>query len=199
MACIRITLALTLLSLSVHAQTFAEWFSQGKTQKKYLLAQIAALNTYSSFLRTGYNVAKGGLGSISSYVGDELKLHTVYYDRLKNVDPALKANPKVKDILVWQLDINKQTKNWSGEYLASVKSALLKDCDSQLTQLGNVLSAKTQLSDAERLQQLEVIHTAMASNLQFAGRFNSQLKKLDIQRAVETRSINTLNRLYENR
>ncbi len=67
-----------LLSCSASAQTFAEWFSQKKTQRKYLLAQIAALNTYSNYLRTGYRVAKGGLGSITSNVGDELKLHTVY-------------------------------------------------------------------------------------------------------------------------
>jgi hypothetical protein len=197
MACIKITLILLLSAGCAQAQTFAEWFSQGKTQKKYLLAQIAALNTYSSYLRKGYNVAKGGLSSISSYVGDELKLHTVYYDRLKNVDPALKANPKVKDILVWQLDINKQTKTWNSEYLASVRSALLKDCDAQLTQLSNVLSSKTELSDAERLQQLEIIHAAMISNLQFTGRFSSQLKALDLQRTIESNDINTLNRLYE--
>lgn len=198
MAYVKITLTLLLLSLGVRAQTFEEWFAQRKTQKKYLLAQIAALNTYRSYLRKGYNVAKGGLGSITSYVGGELKFHTVYYDRLKNVDPALKANPKVKEILVWQVDINQQTRAWQTDYLSTVKSALLTDCDDQLRQLSNVLSAKMQMSDAERLQQLTLIHAAMRSNFQFARNFNIQLKTTELQKLKEEHSLNTLKRLYEN-
>jgi len=31
---------------NLQAQTFAEWFQQKKTQKKYLLQQIAALQVY---------------------------------------------------------------------------------------------------------------------------------------------------------
>lgn len=187
-----------LLSCSASAQTFAEWFSQKKTQRKYLLAQIAALNTYGNYLRTGYKVAKGGLSSITSYVGDELKLHTVYYDRLKNVDPALKANPKVKEIMVWQIDINRQTSEWNTDYLVSVKAALLKDCNEQLVQLSAVLSGKTQMSDAERLEQLNLIHAAMLSDYQFARNFNTQLKTLDLQKLKEANNINTLKELYEN-
>lgn len=195
----RITLLLLLLSVScAQAQTFAEWFSQGKTQKKYLLAQIAALNTYGLYARAGYQIAKGGLGSISSSIGKELKLHTVYYDRLKNVDPMLKAGPKVKEILAWQTDINRQVGDWKTGYLLTVKAALLKDCDTQLTQLNNALAGKTQMSDAERLEQLNLIHAAMQANFQFARRFNTELKKLDIQNVKEANDLNTLNGLYEN-
>lgn len=188
MAFIRI-ITLLLLSTSVNAQTFAEWFSQGKTQKKYLLAQIEALNTYSHDLRKGYTVAKGGLGSITGYVGDEFKLHTAYYDRLKNGVPN---TAQVKEIITWQQDIIKLTSNWNE--VQPVKNALLKDCEGLL----NTLTVKAEMSDAERLQQIEAIHAAMLANLQFASHFNAELKIYDLQKQQEINNTHTLKELYEN-
>ena len=49
------------VSTSVKAQTFAEWFQQGATQKKYLLQQIAALQVYIGYVQKGYSIAKKGL------------------------------------------------------------------------------------------------------------------------------------------
>lgn len=195
MAFIKITILLLFVSFGAQAQTFAEWFSQGKTQKKYLLAQIEALNMYSSYLRKGYTVAKGGLGSITGYAGDELKLHTAYYGRLKTADAALKNNAQVKEIIAWQQDIIKLTSGWN-EVLPT-KDALLKDCEAQLTELSNVISGKTEMSDAERLQRIEAIHAAMLSNLHFASNFYAQLKRYAIQQQQETNSNNTLKGLYE--
>ena len=37
---------LGMLATTTQAQTFAEWFKQKKTQKKYLVQQIAALQVY---------------------------------------------------------------------------------------------------------------------------------------------------------
>ena len=202
MAFIKITLALTLMSFCANAQTFAEWFSQGKTQKKYLLAQIEALQMYSSYLKKGYTVAKGGLGSITGSIGDEFKLHTAYYDRLKNADPRLKNNAQVKQIIGWQHDIIKQANSWQSDdmaYIAKVKTALLNDCEAQLTELTQVVSGGTEMSDAERLQQIETIHTAMLSNLHFATNFSSQLKRYQIQKQQEINSNYTLKRLYADR
>jgi hypothetical protein len=196
MAFIRITLVVLLSTAAVRAQTFSEWFSQGKTQKKYLLAQIEALNTYSNYLRKGYNVAKGGLGSITSYVGDEFKLHTAYYGRLKTAGPALKNNAQVKEIIAWQQDIIQLTAGWND--VQPTKNALLKDCETQLTELNNVISNKTEMSDAERLQQIDLIHAAMLSNLHFANRFNTQLKIYGLQKQQGINNTNTLKGLYEN-
>lgn len=198
MAFIRI-IALLLISSCAQAQTFAEWFSQGKTQKKYLLAQIEALQMYGSYLKKGYTVAKGGLGSITSYIGDEFKLHNTYYDRLKTADQALKNNSQVKQIIGWQQDIIKQTSSWQSDdmtYIAKVKNALLQDCEAQLTELINVVSNATEMSDAERLQQIEIIHAAMLSNLHFATNFSSQLKRFQIQQQQEINGNNTLKGLY---
>jgi hypothetical protein len=44
--------ALPLLFVQVStAQTWSEWFSQKKTQKKYLLEQVAALKIYAGYLK----------------------------------------------------------------------------------------------------------------------------------------------------
>jgi hypothetical protein len=93
------------MAATAKAQTFAEWFQQNKTQKKYLLRQIAALQVFSGYLKQGYQVATKGLSSISGSLQTENSLHTTYYNRLKTVDPVVKNNDMVKDVMAWQQDI----------------------------------------------------------------------------------------------
>ncbi|ULT42931.1 conjugal transfer protein TraI [Niabella defluvii] len=57
---------------NLQAQTFAEWFQQKKTQKKYLLQQIAALQVYIGYAKKGYNIAKDGLNTIGGFTRGEL-------------------------------------------------------------------------------------------------------------------------------
>ena len=51
----------------LQAQTFAEWFQQKKTQKKYLVKKIAALQVYIEFAEKGYKIAKEGLNTIGVF------------------------------------------------------------------------------------------------------------------------------------
>ena len=74
------------------AQTFAEWFEQGKTLIKYLTTQIAYLNLYENGLKTGYNEAKGDLGLIRNFKDGELGFHSDYYASLKQVSPEVRAS-----------------------------------------------------------------------------------------------------------
>ena len=57
---------MVLCAENLTAQTWAEWFRQKATQKKYLLQQIAALHVYSGYLSKGYSIAKDGLNTIKS-------------------------------------------------------------------------------------------------------------------------------------
>jgi len=198
-----------LLSLGAKAQTFAEWFSQKKTQKKYLLQQIAALQVYSGYLKTGYGIAKGGLGNIGGYITNEYGLHSGYYQHLKTVNPAIKNNSQVNDILRWQQDILKQTaaiKKQAGlttkenNYTAGVCKALLADCDANLHDLETVLSDdKTEMSDEERIRQIARLHAAMENNYRFAASFSSQLQIYVRSKQQEQNDQNTLKNLYGNR
>jgi hypothetical protein len=174
------------MATTARAQSFAEWFEQNKTQKKYLLQQIVALQVFSGYLKQGYQVATNGLSSISGSLKKEHDLHSTYYNRLKTVDPIVKNNEMVTDIMAWQQDIltsmhgiNKISGLTSDEknYLVTVKAAVLKDCDQQLNTLQNVISdGKMEMSDAERIALLTKIHTAMMDNYRFASGFIVQAK-----------------------
>ncbi|WDF81173.1 hypothetical protein PQ469_14270 [Mucilaginibacter sp. KACC 22773] len=200
-------LVLAAMSHCARAQTFAEWFSQKKTQKKYLLQQIAALQMYSGYLQKGYHIAKGGLGSIGNYIGNEYGLHSSYYAHLKTVSVPVSDNPQVKDILRWQQDILAQTsaiKSQQGltvnerSYLGSVCAALLNDCDTRLNDLQTVLAdQKTEMSDEERIRQIARLHAAMEDNYRFAAACSSQIKVYVLQKQQGKNEVITLNRLYE--
>jgi hypothetical protein len=201
-------LVIALLTCTItrsQAQTFAEWFSQKKTQKKYLLQQIAALQVYSGYLRQGYSIATGGLGSISGYLKSENALHGIFYNRLRIVDPVVKNNPMVKEILAWQQDIltrTRETNQYSGitteekNYLTSVWNTVLRDCDQQLNTLQNVVGdAKLEMSDAERIAAISKIHAAMLANYRFASDFAAKLKMLAVLRQREENQMTVSKRI----
>lgn len=188
------------------AQTFAEWFKQGSTQKKYLLQQIAALQVFSSYLRQGYRVAHQGLGSISNSLTSEHGLHADYYNSLKVANPAVRYSPQVKEILQWQADIltafSALTRLASlspdeQSYLASVQAAVLKDCDKEISTLQSMLSdGKLQMSDADRLALLNKIHSGMADNYRFSIRFTNQARLFAAQRMREQADIVNSKKLH---
>ncbi|WP_431199609.1 hypothetical protein ACQ86K_01075 [Mucilaginibacter sp. P19] len=189
-----------------HAQTFAEWFKQSSTQKKYLVQQIAALQVYSTYLRKGYAVAKGGLGSISGSLLSENGLHSNYYTSLKNVNPAIAGNGQVKEIVRWQNDILLLTSSWNkidalaaGEarYLEAVRTALLTDCTQVINTLQEVVSdGKLEMSDADRLKLIAKLHGQMKDNYRFATGFTSQANAYAAQRSQERINTLTLKNTY---
>ncbi|MES2375410.1 MAG: hypothetical protein V4553_02465 [Bacteroidota bacterium] len=197
------------LTHSAQAQTFAEWFSQKRTQKKYLLQQIAALQVYSGYLKTGYGIAKGGLGSIGGYINNEFNMHSGHYKSLKTVSASVKNSPEIKDIIHWQQDILKQTAaikkqagltNPEGAYTAKVCQSLLVDCDAHMNDLQTVLSDnEATMSDEERIRQIARLHMAMQDNYRFAANFRAQVQLYVRNKQQENKDITTLTQLYANR
>ncbi len=200
------TVAASALATTVRAQTFAEWFQQKSTQKKYLLQQIAALQVYAAYYKAGNNIAHNGLGSITGSLKSENGLHTTYYSNLNNVSPVVKNNKQVNDILQWQKDIltrmgtlDKTADLNDGEkkYIIQVKGALFKDCDEQITELQNVITdSKLKMSDEERLKHIGVIHSAMQNNYRFASAFADQVKVYAVQRIQENNNVISEKKIY---
>lgn len=88
-----IVLSLLLLcSDFASAQKFKEWFRQKKTQKQYLLEQIALLKTYLELTEKGYKIAKQGLTTIGDIKNGEFKLHRNRFDSLSIVKPVISKN-----------------------------------------------------------------------------------------------------------
>lgn len=188
------------------AQTFAEWFNQKNTQRKYLFQQIAALNIYRQYAMKGYQVAKGGLGSIGGYVGKEYGLHDSYYQNLKTVNASVSNDPQVKAILRWQRDILEQLSaarkikgltRAESKHINSVCTALLKDCDGQLHDLETVLeNGKTEMSDEQRLRQIGRLYDNVQDNYRFAANFTAQVRVYAAQKQQATRDVNSIKKLY---
>jgi hypothetical protein len=199
-------LTLAIGQQAVQAQTFGEWFNQKSTQRQYLLQQITALWTYKSYAQKGYNIARGGLGSIGSYVGQEFKLHSGYYDDLNNVNALVSNDPQVKAILRWQKDILtkttevKRTDGLSREEKAHVEkvcAALLNDCAGQLHDLETVLeNGKVEMSDEQRLRQIGRLYDNMQDNYRFAANFSTQLRLYALQKRQGTKDVDQIKALY---
>jgi hypothetical protein len=200
------TFAASALATNVKAQTFAEWFAQKSTQKKYLLQQIAALQVYAAYYKVGNNIAHNGLGSITGSLTAENGLHTTYYNNLRAVSPVVKNNKQVSDIMQWQKDILARMANLDKtanltddekEYITQVKAALYNDCNAQITELQNVVTdSKLKMSDEERLKHIGAIHTAMQSNYRFASAFSDQVKVYAVQRIQENNNVLVEKRIY---
>lgn len=200
------TVAASALATTVKAQTFAEWFRQKSTQKKYLLQQIAALKVYEAYYKTGNNIAHNGLHSITGLLLSENGLHTTYYNNLSNVSPVVKNNKQVNDIMLWQKDILirfgglDKTGNLNDrekEYIIKVKSALFDDCDLQVTNLQNLVTAnRLKMGDEERLRHIGVIHAAMENNYRFASAFSDQIKMYGLRRIQESNNTMTEKKIY---
>lgn len=183
---IYLVIGLLTLALKADAQTFAEWFKQKSTQKKYLLEQISALQVYSTYLRKGYSVAKGGLGSITGALLNENGLHSGYYGKMVRVDPAIAGNGQVKEILRWQQDIItlfdrveklQLLKPAEQKYMIAVRTSVFQDCERLISTLQEVISDnKMQMAAADRINLITRLHGEMQGNYRFTVNFTGQAK-----------------------
>jgi len=190
----------------VSAQTFAEWFSQKKTQLKYLTQQIAALEQYESGVRQGYRIAQGGWGGIGNWVKGEFDLHSAYYSSLKNVNPAIRANPKADSTVSYAMLIPQQFDHLNGlagldqvsrDYIASVRTSVMKETDKDLSELQLVMTdGKVEMTDDERITRLDQIDARVKDKLAFVRSFCNSVRLLIVQRNNSNNDINTLKKSY---
>ncbi|MBB6240477.1 hypothetical protein HDC90_005154 [Pedobacter sp. AK013] len=173
---------------AVHAQTFGEFFNQKKTQKKYLLEQIAALQLYLGYAKKGYQLVDGGLQTVRDITGGEFSLHGAFISSLKTVSPAVRKNVKVAEILAYQISIAR----WFGEfkgnallspddqlYILEVKAAVLADCSRDLESLLLVVtSGRLEMGEAERTRRIDLLYEAMQDKAAFTADFMGKVERL---------------------
>jgi len=188
---------------SLSAQTFAEWFRQKATQKKYLLQQIAALQVYIGYVSKGYSIAKKGLNTIQDIKQGDLNLHSNYFTSLVTVNPKVKRYTKVADIISLQIDIarqaNKTIKDCKNshqlttaelEYLQKVFNTLLDDCAKCLDALFNIITnGQLSMKDDERIAAIDKLYDDMADKQIFIRSFSNSSKGLCAQRENDKNNI----------
>lgn len=203
----KILLFLLLVSAAggLQAQTFAEWFQQKKTQKKYLLQQIAALQVYISYAQKGYNIAKEGLTTIGGFTRGEFNLHTDYFNSLKSVNPEIKRYAKVGDIIALQIKIvqnyNRTYRQINSSdafsndelaYIGRVFGRLLDDCDKTLDELITITTdSKLEMKDNERMDRIDKLYLDMQDKFTFSQSFSNDAKSLAASRLKEKTDVQT--------
>ncbi|RQO74507.1 hypothetical protein DBR43_03710 [Pedobacter sp. KBW06] len=189
------------------AQTFAEFFKQKKTQKKYLLQQIAALQVYIGYAKKGYNIASSGLQTIKDITNGEFSLHSAFISSLKTVSPVIRKHVKVAEIIEYQIKIGRAfgTVKYSPYlsvsnqlYVIGVHEKIIQECGKDLEELFLVItSGKVEMTDEERLRRLDIIYESIVDKYAFTMDFIGQVRIMINQAEREEQFINHLRKYYE--
>lgn len=189
-----------------YGQTWKEIFRQKKTQKEYLLKQIAALQVYIGYAKKGYEIVGDGVHLIKDFTGGEFNLHKAFFTSLGLVNASVSGSPAVAEILDRGLSVVGAVKNWDSytlngndkAYVSLVKRGLLAECASQLEELLMVISSgKLEMTDDERLGRLEQLRLSMEDKYGFALSFSGELDRLVKQREREQHTIDQIRRWHE--
>ena len=189
----------------VHAQNWQEWTQQKKTQIKYLVNQIAALQIYATYVEKGYAIAKSGLTAIHTIKKGDFSLHDEYFTSLKNVNPKIKLYWKVADIIALQIKIiqgyhrQKNALRQSGQltpdeisYCNRVFINLLDGCTDIIDQLILLITdGSLQMKDDERIKRIDALHADMKDKYVFAQHFTNEANELTRQRFIEANDVRT--------
>lgn len=196
--------AFSLCTTAAKAQTWSEWFRQKKTQKKYLMQQIAALKVYISYAQKGYKIYQQGLGSIGNFTGGEFGLHGAYFASLEAVRPEIKGYSKVAGIMAIQEEIARKYPEYlqmfdssdflnaaERKYIRSVYGRLLADIVVGIEMLSAVtVDGSLKMTDDERIEMLDLLHAETQEMYVFFSRFSEEAKALALLREKEQRNIN---------
>lgn len=193
------------------AQKMKAWVNQKKTQIEYLILQIAAKKVYLEQVKNGYKIAQEGLGIISSFKRGEFNLHDLFFQSLKNVNPAVKGYLRVEETIELQrkilLGYNQILRQLTADdaftdeevsYFRSVFSKLLNDCEMLLDDLISVVtSGNLEMKDDERLTRIDKLFLAMQDNYSFYRTFSSEIKATAVSLLKENTDVETSRALHD--
>jgi hypothetical protein len=186
-----------------HAQTFNEWFRQKKTQKKYLLQQIAALKVYLVYLKKGYKIVDKGLTIVGDIKQGKFDLDIEYLESLKNVNSAVSGSAKVAAIIAYQRRIMvefRRLKDSANDcdlfsedekhYVQEVYANMLRESELSLDELDRVLSgSEFEMKDDERVKRIDGIYVDMKDKFEFTKWFSNSTGLLIAQRSKDAQEI----------
>lgn len=202
-------LVMTHVVVSAQTPNFREWFRQKKTQRKYLVEQIAALQVYFEYLKKGYNIVDKGLTNIGNIKNATHQLDNNYFTSLKQVSPVISSSPKYKETTkFYELilnDLRSLANDAQGDatfsakekaYVEAIYQKMRSDCNATMEAFLLAVSPEVaEMQDAERLSRLDKVHSEMKDRLAFTKHFVSSTRALSLQRAKEKHSIEVMRKL----
>lgn len=205
-----ISLFITLVA-ECDGQTYSEWFRQKKTQKKYLIEQIAALQMYAGYLEKGYSTVMDGLSYINSIKHGDFNLHNAYFRSLKKVNQLVKhckianwiisSHEEIKSISKRVLKNVKGFQIFNAEqkdYIESVFKKLLEGCDTNVQLLSQLLTpGLLSLRDDERLHQINRLYEDMQERYLFTRTFEKKIHQIELIAVSEEREIERTRKMVD--
>lgn len=192
------------------AQTFAEWFKQNATQKKYLIQQILKLQMYLTFTKKGYNIVNKGLGTIGDFKNEDLLLHGLFFNDLNRVKPVISNHSNVKEIentlsiIMNNVQKIKDLLSNSGMFLQDDMKYIKKQIDNMLKvlqddikSLNDVISdLSLQMSDNERVERINKICRSVMEKKRWVIQVSEDCTLLTLQRHKGLEDLRKLKQIY---
>lgn len=179
-----------------------------------LLLNIEKLTQFKAILsdmKQGYQIYQQGYGMVSNLSKGNFDLHNIYLTGLMAVNPAIRNNPRIGQIIGQQNDIISEYKRYAGlfrqsgsfngselNYFSNVYNQIVKQSNANIDDLTNVTTAgQLRMSDDDRLRAIDRIYNSSSEQLQFLRYFNRRAVMLSLQRSKDQNDTQTLKRLYE--
>lgn len=193
----------TILLLLVLTSLFTEEVKAQAKQRKMLLLQIAALQTYIGYAEKGYKIVKNGLNFIGDVKNGEVNLHDDYFSSLKKVNPKVKNYVRAAEIIDLQIKIIKIYKRTFNsmkqddlfygdelDYIEKTFENLLKNCNETLDQLLIISTdEKLEMKDDERIERVDSLYKTMMDDYSFCEDFSREIKVLSLSKAKEKNDV----------
>ncbi|RPE13180.1 hypothetical protein EGT74_06515 [Chitinophaga lutea] len=158
---------------TLRAQTWNEWFRQGKTQRKYLLDQIVLLQTHLQKVKKGYKTLRDGLAVIGDIKNGDFTIHRIFLDKRLRVSPLVKKHAKAAAIVALYAAMTDRYRRWRTElarhpvanarqvdYYYRLTGQLLDDAALLTADLLMILQdGQLAMTDAERISAIDHLYT----------------------------------------
>ncbi|GAB3917059.1 TerB family tellurite resistance protein [Mucilaginibacter boryungensis] len=204
MRTVKIIALLLFFSISAKAQS---------DELQQLLLNIEKLTQFKAILsdmKQGYQIYQQGYGMVSNLSKGNFDLHNIYLTGLMAVNPAIRNNPRIGQIIGQQNDIISEYKRYASlfrqsgsfngnelSYFTNVYNQIVRQSNVNIDDLANVTTAgQLRMSDDDRLLAIDRIYNSSSDQLQFLRYFNRKAVMLSLQRSKDQNDTQTLKRLY---
>jgi hypothetical protein len=206
-----LTILVSVCFHSANCQTWNEWFRQKKTQKRYLIQQIAALQMYLKYLKEGYDIAKKGLNVIGDIKQGKFDLDNGYLASLRAVNSSISGSAKISSIVAYHSLLIRQLQRLNNEsaksdlltlseqsYVSSVYANMIRESGVMLEDLETLLSDdELEMKDDERIEQLDKLYIDAKDKYAFSRSFCNSTRMLINQRQRETIEVDIHDQLID--
>jgi hypothetical protein len=178
-----------------------------------LLLNIEKLTQFKAILsdmKQGYQIYQQGYGMVSNLSKGNFNLHNIYLTGLMAVNPAVRNNPRVGQIVGQQNDLINEYQRYASlfrqsgtfkgnelKYFTNVYNQLVKQSSANIDELANVtIAGELRMSDDDRLRAIDRIYNSSTDQLQFLRYFNRKAIMLSVQRSKDKKDTQQLKQLY---